>query len=128
MTIKTIPFDAAAMLNSEGRIAAYINAALETHDAAFIAEALGTVARARGMTQIARDAGVSRVSLYRALSPGGNPELTTMLRVLQAMGLQLQAAPAGSVRRTKRTGDRKPIRRTSKPPIRKTSAVRQARG
>jgi probable addiction module antidote protein len=94
VTVKTFPSDVAATLDSEGRIAAYINVALETNDAAYIAHALGTVARARGMTQIARDAGVSRVSLYRALSEDGNPELSTLLRVMRAIGLQLQAAPA----------------------------------
>jgi probable addiction module antidote protein len=63
--------------------------AFKTGDAAFITLALGTVARARGMTQIARDAGMSRESLYRALGEKGNPEFSTVLRVLQALGLRL---------------------------------------
>ena len=128
MTIRTIPFDAAATLNSEGRIAAYINAALETNDAAFIAEALGTVAKARGMTQVAKDAGVSRVSLYRTLSAEGNPELTTVLRVMQAMGLQLQAAPAHSIGTGKHGGAGKATRRATRSPSRKSAHARRARG
>ena len=63
-------------------------------DAAFIADALGMIARARGMTQIARDAGLGRESLYKALSVEGNPEFATILRVVQALGLRLSALPA----------------------------------
>ena len=68
--------------------------ALATNDPAFIADALGVVARARGMSQVARDTGLSRKSLYRALSADGNPELTTLLQVLRALGLRLSATPA----------------------------------
>jgi probable addiction module antidote protein len=73
---------------------AYLEAALEDGDAAVIAAALGDVARARGMTDVARKAGLGRESLYKALSPGGNPELSTILRVLKALGLRLRAARA----------------------------------
>jgi probable addiction module antidote protein len=67
--------------------------ALATEDPAFIADALGVVARARGMSEIARQSGLSRESLYRALSPDGNPEFNTILRVVRSMGLRLSTSP-----------------------------------
>ncbi|MGF6229708.1 putative addiction module antidote protein [Inquilinus ginsengisoli] len=90
----TCPYDSARYPDTPDAQAEYLTAAFETGDPGFIAEAIGTVARARGMTQIAKDAGLSRESLYRALSSGGNPELGTVMRVLQAMGLRLSATPA----------------------------------
>ena len=92
MTIQTTVFDAAEYLDSDEAIQAYLAAALETSDSAFIAEALGTVARAKGMTQIAQAAGLSRESLYKSLSPDGNPEFATVLRVIGALGLRLSVA------------------------------------
>jgi probable addiction module antidote protein len=67
--------------------------ALATEDPAFIADALGVVARARGMSEIARESGLSRESLYRALSPDGNPEFNTILRVVRSLGLRLSTTP-----------------------------------
>lgn len=67
---------------------------VESGDPAFVADALGVVASVRGMTEVAREAGVSRESLYRALSADGNPEFATVLRVVHALGLRLYAAPA----------------------------------
>ena len=93
MRVKTHPFDPAAYLDSEEAIAAYMTEALDSNDPGFIADALGVIARARGMTQVARDAGLSRESLYRALSLDGNPELSTLLRVLAVLGLQLSVRP-----------------------------------
>jgi probable addiction module antidote protein len=90
-TIKTRPFDPARYLKTDEAIDAYLDEAFQTGDAAFIADALGVVARARGMTQVARDAGVSRESLYRALSDKGSPELATVLKVMKALGLRLAA-------------------------------------
>jgi probable addiction module antidote protein len=90
----TRPWDAARHLTTDAEIVAYLEAALEDGDAAVIAAALGDVARARGMTDVARRAGLGRESLYKALSPGGNPELSTILRVLKALGLRLRAARA----------------------------------
>lgn len=90
---KTKPFDPAEYLDDSESIAAYLSDALESGDPAFIADALGVVARARGMSEVAREAGVSRESLYRALSTDGNPEFATVLRVMQALGLQLAAVP-----------------------------------
>jgi probable addiction module antidote protein len=85
---KTSPYDSAEYLNSAEAIHSYMEEALETDDPAFIAHALGTVARARGMSLIAKKAGLSRESLYKALSTEGNPEFGTVMRVMQALGLK----------------------------------------
>jgi len=86
--LKTTPFDAAEYLNSDEAIGAYMEEALATDDPAFIAHALGTVARARGMAKVAKKAGLSRESLYKALSAEGNPEFSTIIRVMHALGLK----------------------------------------
>ncbi len=91
--LKTPPFDPAEYLDDSEAIAAYLSEALATEDPAFIADALGVVARAHGMSAIALQSGLSRESLYRALSPDGNPEFATVLRVLRAMGLRLSTTP-----------------------------------
>jgi|SRR5829696_4524046 len=88
---ETRPWDAAEHLATEEDMAAYLEAALEDGDPALVAAALGDIARAKGMTQIAREAGLGRESLYKALSPEGNPELATVLKVLKALGLRLHA-------------------------------------
>lgn len=90
---KTRPWDAARHLETEEDIVAYLEAALEEDDAALFAAALGDVARAKGMTQIAREAGLGRESLYKALSADGNPEFATVLKVLRSLGLKLHATP-----------------------------------
>ena len=87
--IKTSPYDSAEYLDGTEAINAYMEEALETEYPAFIAKALGTIARARGMSQIARKAGLSRESLYKALSTEGNPKFGTVIRVMQALGLKL---------------------------------------
>ncbi len=94
MPLKTTRYDSADYLNSDEAILAYLEEALDTDDPAFIAQALGTVARARGMTQVAKDAGLSRESLYKALSADGNPEFSTVIRVMKALGLKLSVANA----------------------------------
>jgi probable addiction module antidote protein len=91
---KTKSWDAADHLRSRADIAAYLRAALEDGDPALVAAALGDIARAKGMTKVAREAGLGRESLYKALSAGGNPELGTVLRVVRALGLKLHAVPA----------------------------------
>jgi probable addiction module antidote protein len=91
MTVETFPFDAATHLASAQSQAELIADALESGNAGYIATALGTVARARGMAQVAREAGVTRASLYKALSPNGDPQLTTLLGVMKALGLKLTA-------------------------------------
>ena len=89
---KTRPWDAAEHLKTEDDMAAYLEAALEDGDPALIAAALGDIARAKGMSEIARETGLGRESLYKALSPDGNPEFSTVLKVVRALGLRLHAA------------------------------------
>lgn len=96
MPLETRPFDPAFYLDSEEAVVAYLNEALASGDAAFVADALGVVARARGMSGVAERAGLSRESLYRSLSAGGNPEFATVLRVFGALGLRLEAAKAAT--------------------------------
>ena len=87
----TRPWDAAEHLETDEDMVAYLEAALESGDASLIAAALGDIARAKGMTEIAREAGLGRESLYKALSPEGNPEFATVLKVVRALGLRLHA-------------------------------------
>jgi probable addiction module antidote protein len=92
--VTTTRWDPAQHLETAEDMAAYLEAALEEGDATLIAAALGDIARAKGMTGIARKTGLGRESLYKALSATGNPELATILKVVGALGLQLHAAPA----------------------------------
>ena len=94
--LKTRPFDAAAYLTTAEAVSAYLEEAFASADPKFIARAIGTVARARGMAQIARKARLSRESLYKALSGEGNPEFATMLRVLGALGLRFSITDASA--------------------------------
>ena len=89
---QTRPWDAADHLESDEGIVAYLEAAFADGDPALIAAALGDIARARGMTKVATDTSLGRESLYKALSPTGNPELATVLKVMQALGLGLRVA------------------------------------
>ncbi len=91
MTLKTTPWDSAELLDTPEAIAAYIEAAFEDGDPSLITHALGVVARAKGMSQLARDAGVTREALYKALTPEGDPKLSTFLGVLKALGMKLSA-------------------------------------
>ena len=93
-SVKTRPFDPAKYLDNDEAIADYLTDALETGDPAFVSDALGVIARARGMSDIARTAGMSRESLYLALSADGNPKFETVLRVMHALGLQFSVNPA----------------------------------
>jgi probable addiction module antidote protein len=90
--IKTIPWDSASYLKTNKDIAHYLEAVFEDGDPALVAAALGDVARAKGMSQIAQAAGLGRESLYKALSREGNPEFATVLRVMRALGLKLKVA------------------------------------
>ena len=90
--VKTRPWDAAEHLTTDDDMAAYLEAALEDGDPGLVAAALGDIARAKGMSQIARETGLGRESLYKALSPDGNPEFSTVLKVVRALGLRLHAA------------------------------------
>jgi probable addiction module antidote protein len=87
-------FDAAYHLDNPEVIAAFIEDAIETGDEVYIRHAIGVVARARGMDEMARKLGMSRSGLYKALSPKGNPSFTTMLRLLASIDVKLQPVPA----------------------------------
>ncbi len=94
----TTRYDVAEHLRTPEEMAAYLEACLQEADgdAAFIAKALGDIARARGMTQVARDAGLSRESLYKALSGERSPDFDTILKVVDALGLKLHAQASGN--------------------------------
>lgn len=89
--VKTEPFDAARYISSTEAQAELLNDALASGSAAYVAEALGVIARARGMSAVAREAGVTREALYKSLSEEGDPRLTTLLGVLEALGVKLHA-------------------------------------
>jgi probable addiction module antidote protein len=91
---KLSPYDPAEDLSSNEAVADFMAAAFETQDAAYVAHALGVVARAKGMTQIASQTGLSREQLYRSFSADGNPTLRTTLAVMAALGIALSAKPA----------------------------------
>jgi len=93
---KTVAYDVSEQLRTPEEMAAYLDAWLEEapEDAAGIARALGDIARAKGMTQVARDAGLSRESLYKALSESGNPTFATVLKVAKALGVRFHAQVA----------------------------------
>ncbi len=88
---QTRPWDPAEHLENDEDMAAYLNAALEDGDLALIMATLGDIARAKRMTAVAQDTGLGRESLYKSLSSQGNPEFATVLKVLHALGLRLQA-------------------------------------
>ncbi len=89
---KAKKWDASEYLETEADIAAYLNAALEDGDTSVIAAALGDIARAKGMTQLAKETGITRDGLYKALSPTGNPSFDTVQKVIKAFGLKLDVA------------------------------------
>lgn len=93
--LKLRKWDSAEHLKTDEDMALYLEACLEEagDDPAFIAKALGTIARAKGMSQLARDTGLGRESLYKALSGEGNPSFATILKVIKALGVQLHATP-----------------------------------
>lgn len=95
MPLETTPFDAAEYLDTPESQAELMADAFETGDPAYIAHALGIVARARGMSSIAKEAGVTREALYRALSEKGDPRLSTLMGVMKAMGLRLSVEAVG---------------------------------
>lgn len=94
--MKTTKYDVAEYLNTPEEMAAYLEACIEeaNGDAAFVAKALGNIARAKGMSEIARETGLSRESLYKALSGERSPSFETVLKVVNALGLKIHAEPA----------------------------------
>lgn len=91
---KAAAYDAAEFLDTDEDIVAYLNAALEDGDPSLVSAALGDVARARGMTQLAHETGITRDGLYKALSPSGNPSFATVQKVVRALGYKLAVAVA----------------------------------
>lgn len=87
------PFDVVDYLDNEQVIAEYINAALEDENPELLLQAIADVAKARGMTQLAKSTGLGRESLYKALAPGAKPRYDTVLRLLRALGVELHATP-----------------------------------
>jgi probable addiction module antidote protein len=94
MTEKFSRYDSADYLKTDEDIALYFEACLEENDPALIAHALGVIARAKGMSQLARDTGLTREGLYKALCADGNPEFATVMKVINALGLRLHATVA----------------------------------
>jgi probable addiction module antidote protein len=104
MAVKTKPFDAAEYLDDAESQAELLSDAFESGDAGYIRHALGVVARARGMTAVAREAGVTREALYKALSEDGDPKLSTLLGVTRALGVKLKAASVKAPSRRRNAG------------------------
>ena len=98
MITRTLPYDVADSLKTPEEMAAYLEACIELADgdAGFIAKALGDIARCKGMTEVARQTGLSRESLYKALSGERSPSLDTVLKVIAALGLKLHAVPSAA--------------------------------
>ncbi len=113
MSIKTTPFDPAEYLTTLEAQAELLNDAFASGDAGYIANALGTIARARGMTSVARGAGVTREALYKALTPTGDPKLTTFMNVLKTLKIDLRARPAADGSRNGRRLRKRPTPRVS---------------
>ena len=93
-SVKLVPFDAARYLTDDVAVAEYMSAVLEADDPDLLLLALADIARARGMAQVAKDAGLGRESLYKALAPGAKPRFDTILKVARALGVRLTAQPA----------------------------------
>lgn len=111
--METTRFDASELLDTPARRAAYLSAAFETGDPEEIRDALAIVARARGLANVAREAKLSRTSLYKALGGNGNPEFATFVRVLASLGIRLTAMPA--VQRRKAARQARATKRTAAP-------------
>lgn len=94
MSIETKPFDAAKYIDTPEAVVAFLEDALESGDAGYVAHALGILARSKGMTMVAEKAGLGRESLYKGLKEGGNPHLETVLKVVSALGLRLSITQA----------------------------------
>ena len=93
-SVKLVPFDAARYLDDDEAIAEYMTAVLETNEPDLLLLALSDVARAKGMAQVAKDAGLGRESLYKALAPGAKPRFETVMKVARALGVKFTAHPA----------------------------------
>ena len=103
-SLKLLPFDAARYLTDDVAVAEYMSAVLEADDPDLLLLALADIARARGMAQVAKDAGLGRESLYKALAPGAKPRFHTILKVARALGVRLTAQPVATALPTVRLG------------------------
>jgi probable addiction module antidote protein len=121
MALKTTRWDVTEYLKDEAAIAAYLEAVFEDGDPGLIAAAIGDVAKARGMTQIARESGLSRESLYRALSRDGNPELSTLTKVIRAIGMRIAIEPSTARTNTRRRKKRMPAKKNRRSATRKAA-------
>ena len=99
-------FDAADYLDNDAVIAEYLNAALEDENPDVFLQAVADVAKARGMSQLARDAGLGRESLYKAVAPGAKPRYDTVFRLVRALGIELHVAPVSRATPTRRRATR----------------------
>lgn len=126
--LKTMPFDPTEYLTTPRALAIYMSEALETGDSAYVMHALGVVARAKGMAEIARQTGLGRESLYKALREGGNPEFGTVIKVMQALGLNMTAKPRGQRARAPRGAASRRVGKIAEPnaPRRIRSDTRKA--
>jgi probable addiction module antidote protein len=115
--VKVAPYDSAEFLTTPEAISAYLDEVLETNDAALIAHAIGVIARASSMSEIARKSGLARESLYRALSGEGKTEFSTIVKVLAALNLHLKVEPIDKPR------VKMPRKALTKPPQRKRMAM-----
>ena len=129
MVLKTRPYDVVKYLRDEADMAGYLEAALEDGHPAVVAGAIGDVARALGMTDVARRAGLGRESLYKALSANGNPEFATVLKVIEALGFRLTVRPVKpvSLGRVKTRRQTKNAGTARRPASKKTSPARKKR-
>lgn len=93
MTEKLLPFDMTALLDSDEAISEYLSQVLEDGDSDELIRALGHIAKAKGMTVIAKESGLGRESLYKALTPGAKPRFDTIMKVIRALGVKLHAEP-----------------------------------
>ncbi|OOE95965.1 addiction module antidote protein [Salinivibrio sp. AR640] len=96
--ITTHPFDPAELLDNQEALQAYLDEAVQTGDPAFITDALGVIARAKGMADIAKQTGLSRETLYRTLSQKGNPNLKTLIAIVNALGVELRLGGSKSLK------------------------------
>ena len=113
--VRLTPFDPARYLTSEVAIAEYLAAILEANDPDLLVSALGDVARAKGMSDVARRSGLGRESLYKALAPGAQPRFETVMKVLHAVGLRFSVQARGEAVATMRSSNPKKISRTAAP-------------
>jgi probable addiction module antidote protein len=93
MSVKLLPFDMVSMLNSDEAISEYLSQVLDDGDSDELLRALGYIAKAKGMAMIAKESGLGRESLYKALSPGSKPRFDTILKVIKALGVKLHVEP-----------------------------------